>query len=63
MQSAGPQVERIMAALKRADVLKEDRPGYPTHYNRAYSAVMSALIPDNLMDLSSQEQQTFTCKK
>lgn len=41
--AAGRQTESIMAALRRAGVLKEDEPGYPVHYNRAYSAVYEAL--------------------
>jgi hypothetical protein len=43
--------ERVMAALRRADVLKGDLPNFPTHYNRAFSAVREALNQGEL-DLS-----------
>lgn len=42
--TAGELTERIMAALIRADVLKADALDYPTHYNRAFSAVHEAII-------------------
>ncbi len=42
----GSTLERIMAALKRADVLKPDERDHPTHYNRAFSAVREALGVD-----------------
>jgi len=41
--TAGRQTEAVMAALRRAGVLKEDEAGRSTHYNRAYSAVLEAL--------------------
>lgn len=34
--------ELVMRALSRVDVLKPDEPNYPTHYNRAFSAVYAA---------------------
>ena len=43
-RSHGPLLETIMAALKAADVLKPDKPDYPTHYNRAWSAVNTAIV-------------------
>lgn len=39
--------ELVMATLRGADVLKPDAPNYPTHYNRAYTAVYEVLRQDN----------------
>lgn len=39
----GILTEYIMAVLKETDALKQDEPGYPVHYNRAYSAVYEML--------------------
>lgn len=42
-REAAKLTERLMAKLCKANVLKPDEPNYPTHYNRAFSAIYSAL--------------------
>jgi hypothetical protein len=43
--TGGHITEMIMAALRKADVLKPDEPNHPVHYNRAWSTVLRTLEP------------------
>lgn len=47
---AGMLTERIMAALRKAQVLKDDPSGRAANYNAAYSAVLSVLEAQERME-------------